>query len=104
MRSSQGMDSLLRQQQYIDINRRSGLDDENLEPDFRYIGPKEMRDLEKLGDLPQAKNRTLYNSREFLKSYYKTGPKSRDLRKEFRVVISNPDENSKSSDIKIKDE
>lgn len=63
--------------------------------------------MEKLGDTDQkSKNRTLYNSREFMKSYYKTGPRRRDPIKEFNVnvIISSADKNSKSSEIKINDE
>jgi len=67
---------------------RSGFDEENIEPDFRYIGPKEIRDLEKLcADDLKTKDKRIINSREFMKSYYKTGPlKKRDPRhKEFNV-------------------
>lgn len=78
------------------------------EADFRYIGPKEIRDMEKLAEEDlNPRVRTLYNSREFMKSYYKTaGPRIKDPRREFNVnvVVSSTDQHPKTSEIKINDQ
>lgn len=99
MRSSNEMDTLLRQQKYIDINMRSQISYvESVEPDFRYIGPIEMRDMEKASVGTMPKDKTLKNSREFMKSFYKDGQQQRDPLKDFNIIISTEEKKVKASD------
>ena len=99
MRSSNEMDTLLRQQKYIDINMRSQISNiESVAPDFRYIGPIEMRDMEKASVGTMPKDKTLKNSREFMKSFYKDGQQQRDPLKDFNIIISTDEKKVKASD------
>jgi len=93
------MDTLLRQQKYIDINMRSQISNiESVAPDFRYIGPIEMRDMEKASVGTMPKDKTLKNSREFMKSFYKDGQQQRDPLKDFNIIISTDEKKVKASD------
>lgn len=63
-----------------------------MEPDYRYIGPIEMRDMANASRFrSMPKEKTVKNSREFMKTYYKDGKQKRDPLKDFNIIISSED-------------
>ena len=69
-----------------------------MEPDYRYIGPIEMRDMEKANRFrSMPKEKSVKNSREFMKSFYKDGQQKRDPLKDFNIIISTEDKKVKEA-------